>query len=170
MDMIVASSHVNFLRGSREAKNASTLHRQICLTCAGSWFGKLVTQNYVVNFNAYHTGWPSLCPGISMLSCCGPLLTVSNDCCDPHISIVYCKYVSEWYDIGRQSGYNSYRRNHHTTIKNQKTTIRKMMYHNQRHPWRPAMLFIRRNVPDKMPDVSAKASFCGRVNIKVLYL
>jgi hypothetical protein len=44
-------------------------------------------------------------------------------------------------------------------MKNQKTKIRKMMYHNQRQPWRSAMLFIRRNVPERMPDVSANASF-----------
>lgn len=34
------------------------------------------------------------------------------------------------------------------------------MYHSQRHPCRAAMLFIRRNVPLRIPDVSAKASFC----------
>ena len=45
-------------------------------------------------------------------------------------------------------------------IKNQKTNMRKMIYHNQRHPWRSDMLFMRRNVPASMPDVSANASFC----------
>lgn len=50
-------------------------------------------------------------------------------------------------------------RNHHTTIKNQKTMIRKTMYHRNRQPCRSAMLFIRLNVPDKIPPVSANASF-----------
>jgi hypothetical protein len=36
------------------------------------------------------------------------------------------------------------------------------MYHSQRQPCRAAMLFIRRKVPDKMPDVSANASFWSR--------
>ena len=53
-----------------------------------------------------------------------------------------------------------YRRNHHTTTKNQKTRMIKMMYPNHRHPWREAILFMRRNVPARMPDVSANASFC----------
>jgi hypothetical protein len=35
-----------------------------------------------------------------------------------------------------------------------------MMYHNHRHPWRSAILFMRLNVPARMPDVSANASFC----------
>lgn len=33
------------------------------------------------------------------------------------------------------------------------------MYQSQRQPWRAAMLFMRRNVPERMPDVSANASF-----------
>ena len=46
-------------------------------------------------------------------------------------------------------------------MKNQKTMMRKTMYHSQRQPWRSAMLFMRRKVPERMPEVSAKASFCG---------
>lgn len=53
-----------------------------------------------------------------------------------------------------------HRRNHQTTMKNQKTTMRKTMYHSQRQPCRTAMLFMRRKVPARMPDVSEKASFC----------
>lgn len=53
-----------------------------------------------------------------------------------------------------------HRRNHQTMMKNQKTMMRNRMYHNQRQPCRAAMLFIRRNVPLRMPEVSAKASFC----------
>jgi len=52
-----------------------------------------------------------------------------------------------------------HRRNHQTTMKNQKTMTMKTMYHSQRHPCRCAMLFILRNVPERIPDVSAKASF-----------
>ena len=45
-------------------------------------------------------------------------------------------------------------------MKNQKTIMRKTIYHSQRHPCRAAMLFMRRNVPASMPDVSENASFC----------
>ena len=51
-------------------------------------------------------------------------------------------------------------RNHHTMMKNQKTMRRKIMYHSQRHPCRAAILFMRRKVPARIPDVSEKASFC----------
>lgn len=44
-------------------------------------------------------------------------------------------------------------------MKNQKTVMRKTIYHNQRHPCRVAMLFMRRNVPASIPDVSENASF-----------
>ena len=47
-------------------------------------------------------------------------------------------------------------------MKNQNTTMRKTMYHNQRHPCLAAMLFMRRKVPERMPDVSEKASFCAK--------
>lgn len=40
------------------------------------------------------------------------------------------------------------------------TRTRKTMYQSQRQPWRSAIVFIRRNVPPRMPDVSANASFC----------
>jgi len=50
-------------------------------------------------------------------------------------------------------------RNHHTTRKNQKTMTKNTMYHSQRQPCRVAMLFILRNVPERIPPVSAKASF-----------
>jgi len=62
-----------------------------------------------------------------------------------------------------------YRRNHHTTTKNQKTRMRKTMYHNQRHPWRSAILLMRRNVPARMPDVSENASFCPTKHAKKEY-
>jgi len=52
-----------------------------------------------------------------------------------------------------------HRRNHHTTMKNQNTNTRNKMYHSHRQPCRCAMLFIRRNVPARMPEVSANASF-----------
>lgn len=58
-----------------------------------------------------------------------------------------------------EAGSVGHRRNHHTTIKNQKTTARKTMYHSQRQPCRSAMLFILRNVPLRIPDVSENASF-----------
>lgn len=51
-------------------------------------------------------------------------------------------------------------RNHHTMMKNQKTTIRKTMYHSQRHPCLAAILFMRRKVPARIPEVSENASFC----------
>lgn len=74
---------------------------------------------------------------------------------------VYCQCVgmqNRWALICRTEYF--YRRNHHTMRKNQNTITRKTMYHSQRQPCRAAMLFIRRNVPDRMPDVSANASFC----------
>lgn len=52
-----------------------------------------------------------------------------------------------------------YRRNHHTTIKNQNTTTKKIMYHSHLQPCFEAMLFILRKVPERKPEVSAKASF-----------
>lgn len=52
-----------------------------------------------------------------------------------------------------------HRRNHHTMMKNQKTMMRKTIYQSQRHPCRAAMLFMRRNVPASIPDVSENASF-----------
>lgn len=52
-----------------------------------------------------------------------------------------------------------YRRNHHTMMKNQNTTTKNTMYQSHRHPCLDAMLFIRRNVPERKPDVSANASF-----------
>ena len=52
-----------------------------------------------------------------------------------------------------------YRRNHQTTMKNQKTRMRNMIYHSHRQPCRSAMVFILRKVPASMPPVSANASF-----------
>jgi len=52
-----------------------------------------------------------------------------------------------------------HRRKNHTMMKNQNTMTTKTMYHSHRQPCRVAMLFIRRNVPDRIPDVSANASF-----------
>lgn len=74
--------------------------------------------------------------------------------------------------LGTDTGYEGaretiyYRRNHHTIMKNQNTMTRKTMYHSQRQPWRSAMLFMRRKVPERMPEVSAKASFCGCIVIR----
>ena len=52
-----------------------------------------------------------------------------------------------------------YLRNHHTTMKNQKTKTRKRIYHSHRQPCRSAMLFSLRKVPLRIPEVSEKASF-----------
>lgn len=62
--------------------------------------------------------------------------------------------------MGSKTRTSCHRRNHHTTMKNQKTRMRNMMYQSQRQPCRSAILFIRLNVPESMPEVSAKASFC----------
>lgn len=76
-----------------------------------------------------------------------------------------CDFLSDGvhHSASRYSGMN-YRRNHQTMMKNQKTTTRKTMYHSQRQPCREDMLFMRRNVPARMLDVSVKASFWGTRN------
>jgi len=76
--------------------------------------------------------------------------------------VYYCNVVNmqnKYEETEGEAEQEFHRRNHHTTMKNQNTTTRKTIYHSQRQPCREAMLFIRRNVPDKIPDVSANASF-----------
>lgn len=78
---------------------------------------------------------------------------------------VRCK-MNKWTEYA----YAGYRRNHHTTMKNQNTTVRNTIYHSQRQPCFDDMLFMRRNVPDSMPDVSENASFFQAISQHSLQL
>ena len=164
------SSPANSSRLSPAEKRTSHSLKPTCLISDVKWSGKLATPSYEMNHS-------SLFPLISWRRVLAVLYVIgAHPIVPPAVMAARLRAVlSLRHDPPgvRQDAREvrvDYRRNHHTMMKNQKTTMRKTMYHNQRHPCLAAMLFMRRKVPARMPPVSAKASFyTGRPSMREMF-
>ncbi len=181
--MTVVCSPANSWRRFLAGKKTSASHRPTCRTFAGRWSGKSHTTSLGRSHSArlprppYHSSCTLHILGFLVLfdsrlgfarlalylirahrivsSAVMASLSPHSGAALFSSSAVFpvCKMCA------RAKGEECHLRNHHTTMKNQKTTRRKIMYLNQRHPCLEAILFMRRNVPLRMPEVSEKASF-----------
>ena len=110
---------------------------------------KTISRTYLESW-FYFEIWPN-----SILFFITEIWPNSNLCISNHPPVIK----------GRGSGGNKgkwwrcFRKKHKGELIRGPTNTRKIIYQSQRQPCRSAILFIRRKVPERIPDVSANASF-----------